>query len=64
MKTSAATLNVLATPYTRVRQRLQLPAMHLLCDLDGTVTDPREGIVPCINHAILDLGAPSLVAGQ
>ncbi|MET0167662.1 MAG: HAD hydrolase-like protein [Vicinamibacterales bacterium] len=31
--------------------------MHLLFDLDGTLTDSREGIVRCINHAILELGA-------
>jgi phosphoglycolate phosphatase len=26
--------------------------MHLLFDLDGTVTDPKQGIVACIRHAL------------
>lgn len=28
---------------------------HLLFDLDGTLTDPREGIVRCIEHALVGL---------
>jgi len=31
--------------------------MHLLFDVDGTLTDSREGIVRCIHYAILELGA-------
>lgn len=33
--------------------------MHLLFDLDGTLTDPFEGIAKCINHALTDLGRQS-----
>lgn len=34
--------------------------MHALFDLDGTLTDPREGIVACIRHALraLSVEAP------
>ena len=30
--------------------------MHLLFDLDGTLTDPYQGITRCISHALLALG--------
>jgi phosphoglycolate phosphatase len=30
--------------------------MNVLLDLDGTLTDPREGIVRCIKHALTRLG--------
>lgn len=30
--------------------------MNVLLDLDGTLTDPREGIVGCIRHALAELG--------
>jgi phosphoglycolate phosphatase len=32
-----------------------LPA--LLFDLDGTLTDPREGIIRCLRHAFAEIGA-------
>lgn len=32
--------------------------MQILLDLDGTLTDPREGIVKCIKHAFARLGDP------
>jgi phosphoglycolate phosphatase len=32
--------------------------MNVLLDLDGTLTDPREGIVRCIEHALTGLGEP------
>jgi phosphoglycolate phosphatase len=32
---------------------------HLLFDLDGTLTDPKEGITRCIAHALETLGHPS-----
>ena len=32
--------------------------MHLLFDLDGTLTDSREGIVRCFQHALCELGRP------
>lgn len=32
--------------------------MNVLLDLDGTLTDPREGIVRCIRHALTGLGDP------
>lgn len=32
--------------------------MNILFDLDGTLTDPREGIVACIRHALSTLGQP------
>jgi phosphoglycolate phosphatase len=31
--------------------------MHVFFDLDGTLTDSREGIVRCIQHALRELGA-------
>lgn len=31
--------------------------MNFLFDLDGTLTDSRPGIVACIKHALLELGA-------
>lgn len=31
--------------------------MHLLIDLDGTLTDSRPGIVRCFHHALEELGA-------
>jgi phosphoglycolate phosphatase len=33
--------------------------LTLLLDLDGTLTDPREGIVRCLAHAFRALGAPA-----
>ncbi len=36
--------------------------MHLLFDLDGTLTDPFPGITRCIQHALVSLGHPSPVA--
>ena len=30
--------------------------VNVLFDLDGTLTDPREGIVGCFKHALLSLG--------
>jgi phosphoglycolate phosphatase len=33
--------------------------VNILFDLDGTLTDPREGIVACIRHALSALGEPS-----
>ena len=30
--------------------------MNILFDLDGTLTDPREGIVACLKHALRGLG--------
>jgi phosphoglycolate phosphatase len=30
--------------------------MHLLFDLDGTLTDPKLGILACIRHALAQLG--------
>lgn len=32
--------------------------MHLLFDLDGTLTDPFPGITGCIQHALVGLGRP------
>ena len=32
--------------------------MNVLLDLDGTLTDPEEGIVGCIRHALVALGRP------
>lgn len=32
--------------------------MHLFFDLDGTLTNPREGITACIRHALTTLEAP------
>ena len=30
--------------------------MHVLFDLDGTLTDSRTGIARCIRHALVELG--------
>jgi phosphoglycolate phosphatase len=32
------------------------PVVNVLFDLDGTLTDPREGIVACFKHALRELG--------
>lgn len=32
------------------------PFVNVLFDLDGTLTDPREGIVTCFKHALLEMG--------
>ncbi len=32
--------------------------MHLLFDLDGTLTDSRDGITRCYRHALVELGYP------
>ena len=32
--------------------------MHLLFDLDGTLTNPQQGITACIQHAFRELGEP------
>ena len=37
---------------------------HVLLDLDGTLTDPREGIVRCIQHAMQTLGRASPVPSE
>lgn len=31
----------------------------VIFDLDGTITDPAEGITRCINHALAELGHPT-----
>jgi phosphoglycolate phosphatase len=33
--------------------------VYVFFDLDGTLTDPREGIVRCLKHALQGLGVPS-----
>ena len=33
--------------------------MHILFDLDGTLTDSREGIARCYQHALVELGCPA-----
>lgn len=38
--------------------------MHLLFDLDGTLTDPFVGITTCIRHALTALGRPAPPADQ
>jgi phosphoglycolate phosphatase len=37
---------------------------HLLLDLDGTLTDSRDGIVRCISHALAKLGRPAPAASD
>ena len=32
--------------------------MNVLLDLDGTLTDPRDGIISCIRHALVGLDMP------
>ena len=32
--------------------------MHVFFDLDGTLTDPKEGITPCIKYALSELEYP------
>jgi phosphoglycolate phosphatase len=36
--------------------------MHLLFDLDGTLTDPFPGISRCLQHALVSLGHPAPAA--
>jgi phosphoglycolate phosphatase len=36
----------------------------IFIDLDGTLTDPREGIVRCIQHALTRLGRPAPPDGE
>ena len=36
--------------------RMPQPVVNILFDLDGTLTDPREGIVACFKHTLLELG--------
>jgi phosphoglycolate phosphatase len=36
--------------------RMPQPIVNVLFDLDGTLTDPREGIVGCFKHTLLELG--------
>ena len=31
---------------------------NLLIDLDGTLTDPKLGIIRCVQHALTELGQP------
>lgn len=38
--------------------------MNVLLDLDGTLTDPREGILKCIRHALDRLGEPCPEDGE
>jgi phosphoglycolate phosphatase len=38
--------------------------LHLLWDLDGTLTDPREGITRSIIHALESLGVPAPVQDE
>jgi phosphoglycolate phosphatase len=33
--------------------------VYVFFDLDGTLTDPREGIVRCLKYALQELGTPS-----
>ena len=37
---------------------------NVLFDLDGTLTDPADGIVGCIRHALESLGAPAYSASR
>ncbi|MGB9198634.1 MAG: HAD hydrolase-like protein [Terriglobales bacterium] len=36
----------------------QIASVNILFDLDGTLTDPRDGIVRCIQYALDKLGLP------
>jgi phosphoglycolate phosphatase len=38
--------------------------MNVLLDLDGTLTDPREGILNCIRHALSRLDEPCPADGE
>jgi len=38
--------------------------VHLLFDLDGTITDSAPGIVACLNQALTDVGRPCLSTDQ
>lgn len=38
--------------------------MHVLLDLDGTLTDPREGILNCMRHALSLLDEPCPSDGE
>ena len=38
--------------------------MHLLFDLDGTLTDSGPGIVNCVNHALVELGHAAVAEAE
>ena len=42
----------------------QILKMNLLFDLDGTLTDPFEGITKCITYALEEMGRPSPARGD
>src|SRR5205807_10355520 len=42
----------------RDRRLRHMEPLVLLFDLDGTLTDPRPGIVRCMKYALAELGAP------
>ncbi len=42
-------------------RRLECHLKALLFDLDGTVTDPKEGITRCIAHALKKWASMSLL---
>jgi phosphoglycolate phosphatase len=42
-----------------VEKRMSEQVAHIFFDLDGTLTDSREGITRCLRHALQNLGYPS-----
>ena len=49
---------------TGQRGRPSLAAVLVLLDLDGTLTDPYEGISRCVAHALATLGRPPLTEAE
>src|SRR5262245_704269 len=49
----------LCSPSSRRRGVPRTMRGNLLFDLDGTLTDPREGIVGSLRHALAELGVPA-----
>lgn len=48
----------------RIAAPTSTPAGAVLFDLDGTLTDPSEGIVACIEHALARMGGSAVPVGD
>lgn len=57
-RASRCTYEAPAEVCCRGRHLVVVFTMHVLFDLDGTLTDSREGIIACFQHALAELGWP------
>ena len=51
-------MNDLAIAASEESNYERVPPVNILFDLDGTLTNPREGILNCLRHALYKLGIP------